>query len=39
MAALLREKNPKVEIYLMATWSRADQIYPARAPGRASRST
>jgi len=29
MAALLREKNPKVEIYLMATWSRADQIYPA----------
>ena len=30
MAALLREKNPKVEIYLMATWSRADQIYPAK---------
>ena len=29
MAALLREKNPKVEIYLMATWSRADQVYPA----------
>ncbi len=29
MAALLREKNPKVAIYLMATWSRADQIYPA----------
>jgi hypothetical protein len=29
MAALLRQKNPKVEIYLMATWSRADQIYPA----------
>ena len=28
MAALLREKNPKVEIYLMATWSRADQVYP-----------
>jgi len=30
MAALLREKNPKVAIYLMATWSRADQIYPAK---------
>jgi hypothetical protein len=29
MAALLREKNPKVEIYLMATWARADQVYPA----------
>ena len=29
MAALLREKNPKVRIYLMATWSRADQVYPA----------
>ena len=29
MAALLREKNPNVEIYLLATWSRADQIYPA----------
>ena len=30
MAALLREKNPKVAIYLMATWSRADQIFPAK---------
>ena len=29
MADLLRARNPKVEIYLMATWSRADQIYPA----------
>ena len=34
MADLLRARNPKVEIYLMATWSRADQIYPAAAPGR-----
>jgi hypothetical protein len=29
MAALLRERNPKVQIYLLATWSRADQTYPA----------
>ena len=29
MAALLRGKNPKVAIYLIATWSRADQTYPA----------
>ena len=29
MAALLRGKNPKVAIYLLATWSRADQTYPA----------
>jgi hypothetical protein len=28
MAELLRGKNPKVDIYLMATWSRADQTYP-----------
>jgi hypothetical protein len=28
MAALLRERNPKVAIWLMATWSRADQTYP-----------
>lgn len=27
MADLLRARNPKVELYLMATWSRADQIY------------
>jgi hypothetical protein len=30
MAALLREKNPDVAIYLMATWSRADQTYPPK---------
>jgi len=29
MADVLRSRNPKVEIYLMATWSRADQTYPA----------
>jgi hypothetical protein len=29
MAALLRERNPKVRIYLLSTWSRADQTYPA----------
>jgi hypothetical protein len=29
MATLLRGKNPKVEVYLMATWTRADQVYPA----------
>ena len=28
MAALLRERNPKVAIHLTATWSRADQTYP-----------
>lgn len=28
MADLLRERNPNVGIYLMATWSRADQTYP-----------
>ena len=28
MAELLRTKNPSVAIYLMATWSRADQTYP-----------
>lgn len=28
MADVLRAKNPKVEIYLMSTWSRADQTYP-----------
>ncbi len=33
MADFFRERNPKVEIYLMATWSRADQTYPATAPG------
>ena len=29
MAELLRTRNPKVNIYLMATWSRADQTYPS----------
>lgn len=28
MADFLRARNPKVELYLMATWSRADQTYP-----------
>lgn len=28
VAALLHEKNPAVGIYLMATWTRADQTYP-----------
>lgn len=29
MADVLRSLNPQVQIYLMATWSRADQTYPA----------
>jgi hypothetical protein len=29
MAEFLRSKNPKAAIFLMATWSRADQTYPA----------
>ncbi len=28
-AELLRARNPKVQIHLMSTWSRADQTYPA----------
>jgi len=28
MADFLRARNPKVEVYLMATFSRADQMYP-----------
>jgi hypothetical protein len=28
MAEFLRSRHPKVDIYLMATWSRADQTYP-----------
>jgi hypothetical protein len=28
LAELLRSKNPKVDIRLVATWSRADQTYP-----------
>ncbi|MEO8680734.1 MAG: DUF4886 domain-containing protein [Vicinamibacterales bacterium] len=30
MAEVLREHNPKVDIYMMATWSRADETYPAK---------
>jgi hypothetical protein len=30
MAALLRERNPRVDIYLLATWSRADQTYVSK---------
>jgi hypothetical protein len=29
LADLLRDKNPRVQLYLMATWSRADQVFPA----------
>ena len=32
MAEFLRGRNPKVEIYLTATWSRADMTYPAGTP-------
>jgi hypothetical protein len=28
LADFLRARNPKTELYLMATWSRADQTYP-----------
>jgi hypothetical protein len=28
LADVLRGKNPSVDLYLMATWSRADQVYP-----------
>jgi len=30
LAEVLRAKNPHVAIYLMATWSRADHVYPAK---------
>lgn len=30
MADFLRSRNPKVDLYLMSTWSRADQVYPAK---------
>jgi uncharacterized protein DUF4886 len=30
MADFLRKGNPKVDLYLMATWSRADETYPAK---------
>jgi hypothetical protein len=29
---LLRARNPNVKLHLLATWSRADQVYPANAP-------
>jgi hypothetical protein len=32
MAEALRKVNPKVEIHLTATWSRADQTYPQGRP-------
>jgi hypothetical protein len=30
MADVLRARNPKVDLYLMATWSRADETYPPK---------
>jgi hypothetical protein len=30
MADFLRGRNPKVDLHLMATWSRADQTYPPK---------
>src|SRR5688572_27721014 len=30
MAEYLRGKNPKVEIFLISTWPRADQVYPEK---------
>ena len=32
LAELLRSKNPNVDLRLVATWSRADQTYPDKAP-------
>lgn len=32
MVDLLRARNPKVAVYLMATWSRADQTYQGSGP-------
>ena len=32
MAEFLRERNPAVQLYLMATWSRADQTYRGNGP-------
>lgn len=29
MAEFLRSRSPKAEIHLMATWARADQVYPS----------
>jgi hypothetical protein len=30
MVDILRRHNPKVDLYLMATWSRADEVYPPK---------
>ena len=30
MTDFLRSRNPRVDVYLMATWSRADETYPAK---------
>lgn len=30
MADFLRGKNPKVELFLISTWARADNVYPAK---------
>jgi hypothetical protein len=30
LAALMRAKNPKVDLYLTSTWSRPDQVYPEK---------
>ena len=30
LADLLHARNPKVDLYLTATWSRADQVYPEK---------
>ncbi len=30
MADVLRGKNPGVEVFLISTWARADQVYPAK---------
>lgn len=32
LAEWLRERNPKVDLYLMATWSRADLVYRGTGP-------
>jgi len=32
LADLLKARNPNVKFYLLATWSRADKVYPADAP-------
>jgi hypothetical protein len=32
MADMFHAKNPNVKFYLLATWSRADKVYPADAP-------